>query len=146
MARKKNPKPVDSERVEEVARLRLDGLQVGDLITYGQEQGWNLDESQASELVDRADELIYRRRDKKRPRAIALQIAQRKALYARSVNAGDHATAARILDSIAKLQGLYDQHKDRADLLRLIVAQQAKIQQLQARLNVKAIEVEAKRQ
>jgi hypothetical protein len=133
----------DTDRITEVLRIRLDGAQLHDVVDYFAEKKQTITETEAEDLIRQADDLLVQRRDRKRSRVITRHIAQRETLYARAVNAADYRTAASILNDIARLQGLYDRHKDRGDMLRLIAAQHTRIQQLEARLSIRAIEVES---
>jgi len=128
------PKKADAAttaaRVEEILRIRLDGAQFHDVVQFSAEKGWGIRERQLRTLIRRADELLVDRQDKSRRRTIARHLAQRQALYARAVNAADYRTALAILDSDARLRGLYPE-KDIKDLVRLAAAQAAKIEELE---------------
>jgi hypothetical protein len=133
---KKKPKAESAEvagRVEEMLRIRLDGAQFHDVVQYAAEKGWNLQERQIRTYIRRADALLVERRDKSRTQVIARHLAQRQALYARAVNAADYRTALAILDSDAKLRGLYPE-KDIKELVKLAAAQGARIEELENRL------------
>src|SRR5215211_718341 len=106
----KKPKSDNAEvsrRVEEVLRIRLDGAQFHDIVQYAAEKEWELKERQIRQYMSHADDLLVERQEKKRKRLVAMHLARREALYARSVNAADYRTALAILSDTAKLQGLY---------------------------------------
>ncbi len=120
-------------RVEEVLVIRLDGAQYHDVVQYAAEKKWALQERQLREYMRRADALLVERQDKNRKQVIARHLAQRQALFARCVNAADYRTALSILDSDAKLRGLYPE-KDVRELVKLATAQGARIEELERRL------------
>jgi hypothetical protein len=120
-------------RVEEVLRIRLDGAQYHDVVQFAAEKKWDLKERQIREYMRRADELLVDRQDKSRKKVIARHLAQRQALYARAVNAADYRTALAILDSDAKLRGLYPE-KELKDLAKLAAAQGAQLAVIEGRL------------
>ncbi|MDB5312179.1 MAG: hypothetical protein JWO38_6381 [Gemmataceae bacterium] len=120
-----------ARRVEEVLRIRLDGAQYHDVMQYATEKGWDLKERQVREYIRRADELLVERQEKKRRRTVALHLARREALYARTVNSADYRTALAVLADLAKLQGLYPK-EDVKELLKLAAAYEARIRTLEA--------------
>ena len=121
------------KRVEEVLRVRLDGAQFHDIVQYGSEKGWGVTDRQLRKYVARADALLVERQDRSRKQVIARHLAQRMALYARAVNAADYRTALAILDSDAKLRGLYPE-KELKELAKLAAAQGTRIEELERRL------------
>src|SRR5215207_1756416 len=116
------------KRVEEVLRIRLDGAQFHDVSAYAEEKGWGIKERQVRNLMQRADELLVERQDKSRKQVIARHLAQRMALYARALNAADYRTALAILDSDAKLRGLFPE-KELKELMKLATAQGGRIEE-----------------
>ena len=88
-------------------RIRLDGAQFHDVVQYAAENGWGPKDRQVRTYIQRADKLLVERRDKSRKKVVARHLAQRQVLYARAVNGADYRTALAILDSDAKLRGLY---------------------------------------
>jgi len=96
-----------AQRIEEVLRIRLDGAQMHDIVQYAAEKQWGVSERQLWNYVQRADALLVERMDKDRDKVIARHLSQRQALYARAVNAADLRTALSVLDSEAKLRGLF---------------------------------------
>lgn len=127
-----------ARRVETVLKWRLDGLQLSDLIDQA-EPPWNVSERQLARYIKAADESIARRRDKRRARIVALHMARREAWYAKCVNTSDFGTAARILADLAKLQDLYADGREVRDLLRLVADSNAKIKELEDRLNASVV-------
>ena len=121
------------KRIEEVLRIRLDGAQYHDILQYAAENNWDLKERQLREYIARADKLLVERQDKSRKKVVARHLAQRQALYARAVNAADYRTALAILDSDAKLRGLYPE-KDIKELVKLAAAQGTRIEDLERKL------------
>lgn len=124
--------PADPARVAEVLRIRIDGAQLHDVVDYAAEKAWNATEAECVALIRAADTLLVRRQDRNRRRVLARHISQREALYARAVNGADFGTAARLLNDMAKLQGLFDKDHERNQLVRLIQAQAERIAELEA--------------
>jgi len=104
---KKSDRTTISQRVEEILRLRLDGAQFHDIVQYASEKGWGVGERMIRKYIAKADALLVERMDKNSEPVIARHIAQRQTLYARAVNAADSRTALAIIDSEAKLRGLF---------------------------------------
>ena len=128
----KSESSVVAARVEEVLRIRLDGAAFHDVVQYGSEKGWDVGERMLRKYIRRADELLVERQDNNRRRVVARHLAQRQALFARALNAADYRTALAILDSEAKLRGLYPE-KDLKELVKLAAAQALKIDELERR-------------
>jgi len=129
---KKSDKTEVLKRVEEVLRIRLDGAQFHDIREYAVAHAWDVSDTQLRRYIQKADELLVERQDKKRKPLIARRIAQREALFARAVNAGDFRTANAILDSADKLRGLFPE-KEIRELAKIITAQGAEIEELKRR-------------
>ena len=123
---------LDPARVAEVLRIRIDGAQLHDVVDYAAEKAWAATEADCVALIRAADTLLVRRQDRNRRRVLARHIAQREALYARALNGADYGTAARLLNDMAKLQGLFDKDHERNQLVRLIQAQAERIAELEA--------------
>lgn len=102
-----------AQRVEEVFKLRLGGAEFADIREYSRapEQGWNVSDSQLWRYIAAADKLMKERFDAKAEHHINRHLLQRRQLYAHAVGAGDFRTALAILDSEAKLEGLYPSAK-----------------------------------
>jgi len=141
-AKRKPPREprLDRARVEEVLRLRLDGAQLHDVLTFANvrqpdatEPPWNLTDAQAVAYVRAADELIAARRDRDANRVAALHLAQRNTLLARAINGADYRTALACLQDMGRLEGLYTKHaQERDELLKIATLQQQAIVQLEA--------------
>jgi hypothetical protein len=97
------------KRVEEVFKLRLGGAEYADIVQFASapEQNWDVSERQIRNYIAAADALVKERFDAKADHLLARHCLQRRQLYAHAVGAGDFATAQRILDSEAKLEGLF---------------------------------------
>jgi hypothetical protein len=107
-------------RVEELLRIRLDGAEFWDVRQFVREKeaagaapwaipdgGKPLSDSQLYRYLQRGDRLVKSSLFASRPKMIRDHIVKRRALYARTVNAGDFRSALAVLDSLAKLQGLF---------------------------------------
>ena len=134
-------------RVDVVLRLRLDGAQLHDVLGFANDAGaeadlarggppWGIDEAAAWALIGRADDLLVARAHVTHERAAALAIAQRDALYARAVNAGDYPAALAVLKDKAQLLGMYP---NVAELRQLVKDQDRALQQLEADRAVPAL-------
>jgi hypothetical protein len=94
-------------RVEEVLHARLNGGELHDLRSIGREKGWAVSDRQLWRYVEAADRLIAERFEKDRDRLFRRHVFQRRALYARVLQDGDHRTGLAILKDEAELHGLY---------------------------------------
>jgi hypothetical protein len=96
-------------RVEEVFRLRLGGAEFSDIRQFASapEQSWGVSDRQLWRYIQAADLLVKERFDARAEHLLNRHILQRRQLYAHAMAAGDYATALRILDSEAKLEGLF---------------------------------------
>jgi len=124
-----------AERVEEILKIRLDGAQFHDCVTFAKEKGWNVSERQVGRYIEQADNLLVERQDKKRKPMVARHVAQREALFARCINAADFRTALAVLADLAKLKGLYATGNDVKELVKLATAQGMRIEELERRLH-----------
>jgi hypothetical protein len=136
-----SPKP-DPQRIAEVLRIRIDGAQLHDVVDYAAEKAWGITETECAALIRAADKLLARRMETNRRRLLARHIAQREALYARALNGADYGTAERILNDLAKLQGLFDKDHEREQLLQLATAQAERIAELEAMAEGRVIALE----
>ncbi len=142
MAKKKGDKPKAKKssvaeverRVQEVLRIRLDGAALHDVVQYATEMKWDVSERQVAHYIRRADDLLVERNDRNRRRLLARHCAQRESLYARAVNGADYRTALAVIDSLAKMQGLFVSPSDVKELARLAAAQGARLVELEKRL------------
>jgi hypothetical protein len=101
--------PEVAQRIEEVFKLRLGGAEFQDIRQYASapEQNWGVSDRQVWRYIAAADTLVKKRFDARADHLLARHLMQRRMLYAHAVGAGDFATALRILDSEAKLEGLF---------------------------------------
>jgi hypothetical protein len=104
---KKSTNAVVAARVDEIFAIRLDGAQFHDIVQYAAEKGWNVEDRQLRTYISRADDLLVERQEKSRRRVMARHRAQRRALYARAINAADYRTALAVLSDEARLLNLY---------------------------------------
>ncbi len=97
------------KRVEAVFKLRLGGAELHDLREFADapEQQWNISDTQLRRYIAAADKLMKERFDSKADHLLARHLLQRRQLYAHAMGAGDYATALRVLQDEAKLEGLY---------------------------------------
>lgn len=150
---KKKPKPGRSatrevpqaeaaRRVDVILRLRLDGGALHDLAAYANDSSkaacearggppWNVSDAELAKLIGRADDLLVARTERRRSRAVAVQLAKRDALYVRAINSGDLGVALSILRDQAQLLSMYPVA---AELRNTIKAQAALIADLEAAL------------
>lgn len=126
----KSDKTTVAQRVEEVLRLRLDSFQFHDILQYASEKGWALTERQVRTYIAKADALLVERLDKKRKPVIARHLAQRQALLRKAIEKGEIRTALAILDSEAKLRGLFPEKELKA-LLAMLAEQDARLEGLE---------------
>lgn len=135
---RKSDKATVAQRVEEILQLRINGKLFHEIVRYGSQKGWGVSERQIQKYIKKSDGLLVERLDKKRKPLLARHIAQRQALYALALsvaqNSADCRAALAILDSEAKLRGLFPDTKDVKDLLKLAQAQGAKVEELERRL------------
>jgi hypothetical protein len=105
----KSSGPEVAQRVEEVFRLRLGGAEFADIRQFASapERNWSVSDRQLWRYISAADKLVKERFDAKADHLLARHLLQRRPLYAHAVGAGDFSTALRILDSEAKLEGLF---------------------------------------
>ena len=99
----------ERRRVYEVLKLRLGGAEYPDICDYAAlpEQAWGLSRSQLFRYIKAADRLCKRHFDAKAGHLLARHLLQRRQLYAHAMGAGDFATALRVLQDEARLEGLY---------------------------------------
>jgi hypothetical protein len=113
--------PTIKQRIEDVLRLRLEGVEGWDLRRYvaGKEQageppwaipsgGKPLSERQIRRYVEQADQLIEENCRTSRKKLLRRHLAQRRQLFRKAVAADDLRAALAVLDSEAKLEGLFD--------------------------------------
>ena len=125
-------------RVGEVLRIRLGGAAFHDVVAFAKKKKWNVSERQCGRYLEKADELLAGRSDRKRRRIIAVHLARREALFAKAVNAADYRTGLAVLADLAKLQDLYANDRDLRELLKLTTMQEHRIKDLEDRLRAHA--------
>jgi hypothetical protein len=105
----KSSGPEVAQRVEEVFKLRLGGAEFADIRQFASapERNWYVSDRQLWRYISAADKLVKERFDAKADHLLARHLLQRRPLYANAVGAGDFSTALLILDSEAKLEGLF---------------------------------------
>jgi hypothetical protein len=105
----KSSKPEVLKRVEAVFKLRLGGAELHDIREYAgaPEQQWNVSDTQLRRYISAADRLVKERFDARADHLLARHLLQRRTLFAQAVAAGDFRTALAVLDSEAKLEGLF---------------------------------------
>jgi hypothetical protein len=120
----RKPKPtkaIVAQRVEEVLRIRLDGAEFWDVREYAREKeaeagsawelpagGKPLSDGQLWRYIARADKLIAESCRASWKKLLRRHLAQRRNLFAKAVAQGDVRAALAVLDSEAKLTGLFD--------------------------------------
>lgn len=123
---RKATKAVVVRRVEEVLRIRLDGAEFWDVREYAREKeqeagsAWQLPEGgkplsdgQLWRYIGMADKMIAGSCRASRKRLLRRHLAQRRNLYAKAVSQGDIRAALAVLDSEAKLTGLFEDELNR---------------------------------
>ncbi|HEX5272170.1 MAG TPA: hypothetical protein VFW33_16855 [Gemmataceae bacterium] len=136
--------PIHQLRVEDVLQIRLDGARHWDVRRYvaekeaAGEQPWKVEEGgkplserQIRRYIDRADEMIADSCRSSRKRLMRNHVAYRHNLYARAVNKGDERTALAVLDSLAKLQGLFPTGEE--DLVKELVKARRELAAMRAK-------------
>jgi hypothetical protein len=105
----KSSKAEVRQRVSAVLKLRLGGAEFPDICEYATapEQDWRVSDSQLWRYIRAADALVKDYFDAQAEHLLARHLLQRRLLYAHALGAGDFATALRVLDSEAKLEGLF---------------------------------------
>ena len=94
-------------RVSKVFDLILGGAIFGDILQFASESAWNLTDRQLREYISRATTLIREHRERDRDTLVSQHLAMRSRLYAVAVQGGEIASALRILQDQAALEGLY---------------------------------------
>jgi hypothetical protein len=119
-----------SRRVEKVFELRLGGAEFADIRQFAAapEQQWDVSDRQLWRYLAAADELVRKRFDARADYLLNRHLLQRRTLYAHAVGAGDFGTALRILDSEAKLEGLFERGLD--ELARQVNELQRRIEKI----------------
>jgi len=107
----KSTNAIVSQRVEEILRLRIDGANFANIRDFANqpEQAWGVSDSQLKRYIQKSDELLRERTERGRGKITRIHLARRETLFARAVQLADIRTALAVLDSDAKLRGLYDE-------------------------------------
>ena len=130
---KRSDKLEVAKRIDEVLAIRLGGAQRHEVLQFASEQGWGLTDRQIDTYIRKADDLAIEQQEKSRRRLLGMHRAKRGALYARAINASDHGTALRVLDSEAKLLGLFPEPGAK-EVAKVLTQQAKQIAELEARL------------
>jgi hypothetical protein len=105
---KRSTRATVKARVEAVYKMRLGGAEWHDLREFADapEQAWGVSDGQLRRYIRAADQLMTERIERRADVLLARHLLQRRQLYAHTMQAGDHATALRVLDSEARLERL----------------------------------------
>jgi hypothetical protein len=118
-----------ARRVEKVFELRIGGAEFADIRQFAAapERAWSVSDRQLWRYIAAADKLTKQRFDARADYLLNRHLLQRRQLYAHAVGAGDFGTALRILDSEAKLEGLFESG-ELADLARQVAELRQKLE------------------
>ncbi len=122
-----------AKRVKVVLDLRLGGAGRHEIRQYSATMGWGLKPRQVDEYIHRADVMLVEEQKTNRKMVFALHLARRQYLYAKAVAAGKFQTALNILNSDAKLRGLYP-NKDSKNLMMMVKDLSRRLDELNDRL------------
>jgi hypothetical protein len=103
-----------AKRVEEILQIRLSGAEFADIRQYAAENGWNVSDRQLRRYIQDSDALMAEGFERDRDKLFVRHVAQRRALFARTMQIGDYRTALAVAKDEADLQGLYDRLKPSA--------------------------------
>ena len=101
------------QRVEQVMRIRLAGAEFHEIRQYAAENDaetgrpWNVSERQLWRYVSAADDLLDKYLERDKGKIFNRHIGQRRALFARAMEAGDLRTALAVAKDEAELYGIY---------------------------------------
>jgi hypothetical protein len=136
--------PIHQRRVEDILQIRLDGARHWDVRRYVAEKeaageppwkledgGKPLSERQIRRYIDQADARIADSCRSSRRRLMRNHVAYRHSLYARAVTKADERTALAVLDSLAKLQGLFPSGDE--ELVKELAKARRELAELKAR-------------
>lgn len=113
----KATKAVIRQRVEEVMKLRLLGAEFHDVRQYAAEEDadtgrpWNVSERQLWRYIAASDKLLDKYLEKDKAKLFNRHVAQRRALFARAMEAGDWRAALAVVRDEAEMLGLYSPMK-----------------------------------
>ena len=109
----KASKPMSAEmlsRAHDVKKLILAGTVRDDILRYAAKK-WKIKSRTVDDLLRKAKTLIGQECEKEGLATLEWHIAARLNAFNRCMSIADHATALRILDSLAKLQNLFPAEK-----------------------------------
>ncbi len=110
---KPKPKPMAGEyleRIHKVKKFILTGTVRADILLYAS-KNWNVSDRTVTTMLGAARDLIGQECEKEGLATLEWHIAARLNEFNRCMGIADHATALRILDSLAKLQNLFPAEK-----------------------------------
>jgi hypothetical protein len=110
--RRRSTKREVCERIAEVCKLVLLGAEAADLREFALEKGWNISTAQLRRYHAHALKKFARLVEKDHDRNFARHVLQRRALYARAMEAGDWRSALAIAKDEAELLALYPDKLD----------------------------------
>jgi hypothetical protein len=97
-----------AKRVNEIYKLLIIGTSRSVILRYGSEKWGEISDRQIEKYIADARQLMLSELHGDRKQAFAEEIAMRKHLYQKAYQAKKYQTCLGILDSIAKLQGLFE--------------------------------------
>lgn len=103
----RRPQHVIQQRISDVVRLLLAGAELDDIRQYALQCGWNVGQRQLQRYVESAYDHLLANGQQNKEKLLARHLAQRRAIYARSLKNNDMRTALQVLRDEAALQGLY---------------------------------------
>jgi hypothetical protein len=105
----RSTKAETEQRIEQVYKLLLGGAAFPDIREFAcaSEQNWAVTDTQVRRYMTEAHRRIKERYEARADYSFSKHMLRREQLYAHAVGAGDFGTALRILDSEAKLEGLF---------------------------------------
>ena len=74
---------------------------------YASEQGWGVSDRQLWRYVEASDTILAETLERDRDKIVNRHVAQRRALYARTISVSDYRTALAVLKDEAELLSLY---------------------------------------
>lgn len=108
---KQQTRAVIEQRVTEILDMRLAGAQFHDIQQHSRESGWGSSVRQLWRYIAKTDEILAAKLEGDRGQLINRHLAQRKTIYAKTMQGGDYRTALSALQDEAELLGLYPDAK-----------------------------------